>query len=330
MAKPLTAANWIAALERWDIPFVEEPSWRTRANNGGWGDVEGFIVHHTGDDAPDTADLKVVRDGRAGLSGPLCNVGLDDTGKVHLVAAGAANHAGGGDAAVLRAMLAKKRLPAPRYSHAELGDHADAIIGNPRFAGVEAFYYLKNSPAQRSMMPLLVAAWIDGMNRQNGTTWGAERLIGHKEWQRGKIDPKLFGDDSMDKMRAQCAAYLKAGPEGVGDVATTKEDASTIWKADVVTSPDADPKNPTWSAASYLRYGHLQGRDTNSVARNIAKQVASLDAQVAALVGAVAALSKGEPLDQAKLLASIREATKQGIMDAGAALNAVQEGTPDA
>lgn len=223
MARPLTADNWLATLKRWNIPFVEEPGWRTRTNGGGWGDVEGFVVHHTGDDAPDSADLKIVRDGRVGLSGPLCNVGLEDTGRVRLVAAGAANHAGGGDAAVLRAMIAKQPLPAPRYSHAQLGDYKDAIIGNPRFAGVEAFYYAVNSPAQREMMPLLVAAWIDGMNRQNGTSWGGERLIGHKEWQRGKVDPRLFGDDSMNKMRAECAAYLKAGPEGVDELSAAAE-----------------------------------------------------------------------------------------------------------
>jgi hypothetical protein len=235
MAKPLTADNWVAALERWKIPFAEEAGWRSRANGGGWGDVQGFMVHHTGDDAPDTADLKVVRDGHAGLSGPLCNAGLEDSGLVRLVAAGAANHAGGGDAAVLRAMIAGKALPAPRYTHAQLGDYADAIIGNPRFAGVECFYYLKDSPAQRAMMPLLVAAWIDGMNRQNGTTWGGNRLIGHKEWQRGKIDPRLFGSDTMDNMRAECAAYLKAGPNGEVDmtpeqVATQDEILRRVYK----------------------------------------------------------------------------------------------------
>jgi hypothetical protein len=236
MAKPLTADNWVAALERWKIPFAEEAGWRSRANGGGWGDVQGFMVHHTGDDAPDTADLKVVRDGHAGLSGPLCNAGLEDSGLVRLVAAGAANHAGGGDAAVLRAMIAGKALPAPRYTHAQLGDYVDAIIGNPRFAGVECFYYLKDSPAQRAMMPLLVAAWIDGMNRQNGTTWGGNRLIGHKEWQRGKIDPKLFGSDTMDKMRAECAAYLEAGPDGGFLMALTEAQQDRLYKDTIETN----------------------------------------------------------------------------------------------
>ena len=326
MARPLTADNWIAALKRWGIPFVEEPNWRTRANSRGWGEVEGFMVHHTGDDAPDSADLTIVRDGRAGLSGPLCNVGLEDSGRVRLVAAGAANHAGGGDAAVIRAMIAGKPLPAPRYSHLDLGDYPDAIIGNPRFAGVEAFYYLKNSPAQRAMMPLLVAAWIDGMNRQNGTKWSGNRLIGHKEWQRGKIDPKLFGDDSMNKMRAQCAAYLQAGPEGVDNVAITKEDAAVIWGSDIIPSPDLDKDNPTWGASSYLRFGYRQARNATTMLGQLTKQITGMQAQVTALVGAVAALSQGEQFDEAKLLASIEEATKKGILDAGAALNAVQEG----
>lgn len=311
MARPLTPSNLLAALQAWEIPYVETSGWKTRQNGGGWGDVEGFLWHHTGDDAPDGNDLSIVTNGRAGLPGPLCQFGLADDGKVFLVAAGAANHAGGGDAAVLRAMIARKALPASRYTHAQLGDYPDAIIGNPRLAGVESFYYASNNPAQRKMMTRLAACWIWAMNKQNGTTWGAERAIGHREWQRGKVDPRVFGTDSLDKMRAEVAAYLKAGPTGEDDVSA----------ADVANYPlgknPADQKTPVTLGYSL------------EIARNYSyrayTELVAMRAQVTALVGAVAALSKGEPLDEQKLLESIQAATRQGILDAGAALNAAQE-----
>jgi hypothetical protein len=107
-------------------------------------------------------------------------------------------------------------------------------------------------------------------------------------------------------------------------VALTTEDAKVIWGADVVPSPDLDPKNPTWGASSYLRHGYRQARDAASTIRAVQGQVAGMQAQVAGLVGAVAAMSKGEPFDEAKLLASIEEATKKGILDAGAALRAAE------
>jgi hypothetical protein len=55
------------------------------------------VAHHTG--TPDTAQgdypsLRIVRDGRSDLPGPLCNYGLGRNGTVYVVAAGVAWHAG--------------------------------------------------------------------------------------------------------------------------------------------------------------------------------------------------------------------------------------------
>jgi hypothetical protein len=315
MARPLTADNLVAALEAWGIPYVETSGWRTRENQGGWGSVEGFLFHHTGDDAPDANDLKLVTNGRVGLSGPLCNQGLADDGTVYLVAAGAANHAGGGDAAVLRAMAAGDLTPPPsRYSHAQLGDYPDAIIGNPRFNGVEAFYYAVNNPAQRKMMTKLAACWIWAMNKQNGTSWGASRAIGHREWQRGKIDPRVFGDDSLGKMRAEVAAYLKAGPTG-DDV-----EPQDLVKYPLGVNP-GDGKTPV-----DLGYSIEIARNYSF---NTYRELVAMRAQIAALVGAVAAVSGGEEFDEQKLLDSIgervRAETAQAIVDAGAAVKAVAQ-----
>lgn len=212
MVAPLTPAEIISALNAWGIPHVAEKGWENRHNGSGWGDVTGFMWHHTGDDAPDTADLRTVRDGHSSLPGPLCNFGLDDNGVVHLVAAGAANHAGGGDPRVLEAVMKESYTgapPAPRYIHGEKG----SVSGNGRFYGVETFYYRHLTPAARAMMPRLAAAIIWALDKKDTkNSWSEKSAIGHKEWQRGKIDPRLDGGDTCATLRAETAAYLKAGP----------------------------------------------------------------------------------------------------------------------
>jgi hypothetical protein len=63
--------------------------------------VKGTVCHWTG--TPDTTrpaedypSLAIVRDGRAGLPGPLCNLGFGRTATVYVVGAGLAYHAGEG------------------------------------------------------------------------------------------------------------------------------------------------------------------------------------------------------------------------------------------
>jgi N-acetyl-anhydromuramyl-L-alanine amidase AmpD len=59
--------------------------------------VEGVVGHHTATGegvSGDYPSLRVVRDGRAGLSGPLANYGLGRSGTIYVIAAGCAWHAG--------------------------------------------------------------------------------------------------------------------------------------------------------------------------------------------------------------------------------------------
>lgn len=228
MVNPLTPEEILTALKTWSIPYKEQPGWQTRSNKTGWGDVTGFMWHHTGDDAPDSADLKVVTEGRSGLPGPLCNFGLADDGTVYLVAAGAANHAGGGDVRVVDAVRKESYTdspPAPRFTHQDLlNGVAGTISCNPLFYGVECFYYAKNTPAQRQMMPKLAAAIIWALDKKDTVNaWSAKSAIGHKESQRGKIDPNLFGQ-SMATLREETQQYLNSGPEGDDMFDTTDRD----------------------------------------------------------------------------------------------------------
>lgn len=72
----------------------EVPGWRTRGH-GGMTAVDGAVCHHTaGPRSGDFPSRGVLVDGRPGLSGPLANLGLTRSGRVVLLAAGLAYHAG--------------------------------------------------------------------------------------------------------------------------------------------------------------------------------------------------------------------------------------------
>ena len=76
---------------------VEEVAgWKTRGH-GSFESIEAVVAHHTGTPlklAGDYPTLKTVRDGRPGLDGPLSQLGLGRSGKVYVIAAGVAWHAG--------------------------------------------------------------------------------------------------------------------------------------------------------------------------------------------------------------------------------------------
>lgn len=212
MSKPMTAAQTVAQLTLWGVPFKPVRGWETRNRNsaGSFDDVNGFIVHHTGDDAPDSVDLRVIVNGRSDLPGPLSQFGCDDSGIIHLIGLGRANHAGGGDAAVLRAVQAEKYRTSPPKPHQHTGS-AGAVDGNSHFYGVETFYSGGRAPTDRAYKSLvLLAAAICHFHG-----WSAKSVIGHKEWSDWKIDP---GNVSMIKFRADVAAALKAGPEREPDI----------------------------------------------------------------------------------------------------------------
>src|SRR5690554_4121704 len=61
--------------------------------------ISGIIIHHTATPASAPGDyptLRIVRDGRSDLPGPLAQLGLGRSGTVYVIAAGRANHAGVG------------------------------------------------------------------------------------------------------------------------------------------------------------------------------------------------------------------------------------------
>ncbi len=214
MAKALSPDQLLATLQQWGVPYVETPGWRKHSNGTEWGDVTGFGMHHTASDVSDARDLAIVRDGYSGLRGPLCNFGGRDDGRVDLVAAGPANHFGGGDPAVLDAVRKESYTdypPAPRYHHGQDG----SVIGNRLFYGYETYYGVDSEPVMAALQyrasVLTAAAVIDGLDAQDGAAvrWTAKSDIAHKEWSNWKSDPRSV---DMRHHRADVQWCLTNGP----------------------------------------------------------------------------------------------------------------------
>lgn len=79
------------------LRVAEQPGWKTRGH-GDVGPIRGVICHHTaGAKTGNMPSLRVVTEGRPGLSGPLAQLCLGRDGTYFVVAAGRCNHAGRGN-----------------------------------------------------------------------------------------------------------------------------------------------------------------------------------------------------------------------------------------
>jgi N-acetyl-anhydromuramyl-L-alanine amidase AmpD len=81
---------------RTGYPVIEVRGWKTRGRPGGMLGVRTITCHHTasGGAKGNYPSLRVVRDGRSGLPGPLAQYGLGRDGTIFVIAAGRCNHAG--------------------------------------------------------------------------------------------------------------------------------------------------------------------------------------------------------------------------------------------
>lgn len=196
MSEPLSAARFRRALTAEGLRVAEIDGWETHNRNekGPWGPVHGVMVHHTATSGAEST-VRLCHDGRPDLPGPLCHGVITKDGTVHLVGYGRANHAGLGDSDVLRAVIAEKRLPPD--------DEADTD-GNRAFYGFECENRGDGTddwpPAQLDTLEKAAAA----LCRAHG--WTGRSVIGHLEWQPGKVDPRGF---PMDWLRDRITARLK-------------------------------------------------------------------------------------------------------------------------
>lgn len=172
-------------LRRWGLKVEQEDGWRFRGRPYTFA-PRAIICHHTasGSQTGNFGSLRVVRDGRSDLPGPLCQFLLGRDGTVRIIAGGHANHAGyGGPIAGIPENL-----------------------GNTFAWGIEAENNGVGEPwskAQLNAYYRLCAALLDLMGTKD-----VSKVIGHKEWTSRKIDPA--GID-MDHFRSQVKKALQPG-----------------------------------------------------------------------------------------------------------------------
>ncbi|MDT9688227.1 N-acetylmuramoyl-L-alanine amidase [Streptomyces sp. P9(2023)] len=196
MAPPMSASRFLDALRDEGLSVVQVGDWRTHNRNhkGPWGPVHGVMIHHTV--TRGTANtVRICRDGYSGLPGPLCHGVIAKDGRVHLVGYGRANHAGAGDDDVLRAVIAEQGLPP---------DNETSTDGNRYFYGFEC----ENLGDGKDPWPKVQLEAIEkaaaAVCRVHG--WNQRSVIGHLEWQPGKVDPRGF---TMASMRERIADRLR-------------------------------------------------------------------------------------------------------------------------
>ncbi|MFJ2717395.1 N-acetylmuramoyl-L-alanine amidase [Streptomyces sp. NPDC087437] len=260
MATPLTASQILAALIAEGLDVKERSGWRThdRGNRGdGWGPVHGVMIHHTGGIAPSDGDI--VWSGRADLPGPCAHAYLAKTGTLTLTSAGRANHAGGGDGAVLQAVIAESYTTRPPAPHKH-DDSPGAVDGNARFYGLEVSDRGDGKPWPAAQYDAAVR-WAAAICRAHG--WTAKSVIGHKEWSDWKPDPAAF---DMAVFRRDVQARLDAGtkpkapttpstPPEETDMALSDADvqriAAAVWAYKIPNPARPDGKgNPAQTQAS--------------------------------------------------------------------------------
>ncbi|MEV7616488.1 N-acetylmuramoyl-L-alanine amidase [Streptomyces sp. NPDC089799] len=196
MSAPMSAERFITALRGEGLTVVEVGAWRTHNRNhkGPWGPVNGVMIHHTV--SRGTANtVALCREGDSRLPGPLCHGVITKDGRVHLVGYGRANHAGAGDPDVLRAVVAEKALPP---------DNEATTDGNRHFYGFECENLGDGEDPWPTRQLDAIARAAAAVCRVHG--WTSRSVIGHLEWQPGKIDPKGF---TMASMRTRVAERLK-------------------------------------------------------------------------------------------------------------------------
>ncbi|NYV76338.1 peptidoglycan-binding protein [Streptomyces sp. UH6] len=237
MAQPLSASRMVEILRAEGLTVHEVRNWRTHHRNakGPWGPVNGVMIHHTVTSGTE-ASVNICYNGYSGLPGPLCHGVVDKKGHVHLVGNGRANHAGLGDRQVLDAVVDERPLPA---------DNEADTDGNRHFYGFECVNLGDGKDpwpeAQKEAIEKVAAA----ICRYHG--WSERSVIGHKEWQPGKVDPRGF---TMDGMRGRIAGRLKDG----GDAEPSPEPpAKPVPKPPAKPAPK--PSYEPFPGAAFFRAG---------------------------------------------------------------------------
>lgn len=253
-------SNLLTVAQETGYPVKAVQGWETRGHGGLANDVRVIICHHTAGPEPERTasnypSFNVVKDGRAGLPGPLAQLGMGFDGTIYVFAAGLAYHAGAGS--------------------------WRGWTGNSIALGIEAEDGGDGDwlPAQLDCYPRLVAA----LCRFLGV--GAEWVCGHKEWAPGrKIDPAGI---QMDTFRSKVDYYLKNPSKIRKGAVPEEEDMSEVmeWlKKEFAPFTLKDGTQRSWRQALIYAYSHAmehrkEGREERAaIAAAVAANAAALKA----------------------------------------------------
>jgi hypothetical protein len=308
MATPLSASTLLAALKAEGCKVVEYKSWRTHNRNhkGAWGPVNGVMIHHTVSSG-ENSSVALCYNGHSALPGPLCHTVGGKSGKLYMVGHGRANHAGSGDADVLRAVINETKLPADNEANTD---------GNSRFYGLEIVNLGNGKDQYPAAQYDAAVRWAAAICRTHG--WGAGSVIGHKEWQPGKIDPhgpvEGRGSFDMNRFRADVAERLKH-PANWSPGSSTPAPA----KPQTPAPPKEDDMPTPYDLWAYK--GRGEKRDAYAYLRSTEASVKTLTTQVAALTATVNKLAQlaGSDVDTDRVVAAVEKAIADALADAGSA-----------
>lgn len=171
--------TWLPnVLRKAGLNVIEQEGWQTRGH-GDMGKVFGILCHHTAEcrDADTEPSLKIITEGRPGLAGPLCHLGLGQAGDYYMVAAGKAWHAGP-------------------------GVWKGVTEGNTHLIGIEA----ENDGIGEIWPEVQLVAYAKGCAAiAKYCGFGVQMVAGHKEWApKRKIDPNF----DMEAFRKRVAGFM--------------------------------------------------------------------------------------------------------------------------
>lgn len=212
----MSASKFASVLRAAGVTVVEVGDWETHNRNskGSWGPVHGVMIHHTVTRGSQRT-VDICRTGHSTLPGPLCHGVITKDGRVHLVGYGRANHAGLGDDDVLTAVKAGRAAPVRNESNTD---------GNRSFYGFECENLGDGQDPWPAAQLLTVERVSAAICKYHG--WNENHVIGHLEWQPGKVDPRGFTMTSMRKRIERRMTVATAAPAARTH---TVVDGDTLW-----------------------------------------------------------------------------------------------------
>lgn len=255
--------TWLAdVLSAAGLTVVEHTNWKTHDRPGDW-DPKYIVVHATA--APrsqsDDTQVRIVRDGRSDLQGPIANAVVDRRGRWHVLSAGRCNTTLAGTAGPYKG------------------------LGNTNALGIEACNDNGLASPAEKWPTVQYESYVDGVAAIcRKMKWSASHAVGHKEHCPGRKTDPTFG---MPTFRTAVTKALTQEDD------VTKDDIKAAMRELLMDDNDplaAELRARPWQYTGGGLQGATSTLDALSDSQGIAKTVAELSAEVTALAELVAQL----------------------------------------